>query len=171
MKHNYKEGIVYLTFINKKGMKKTVKFPMRKSYYDDICKLPESEQFKWLLENYKYYNAEKYQEKKHTQYRDKFISPDFNYDDDEEISNVTKKKIIALAYDPKYEETLIIEETVNIILSDLSPVEKVIIVECVMNSRSVLSVSKELGLNESSVRRKKDKLLEELKEKYRNLIF
>lgn len=40
-----------------------------------------------------------------------------------------------------------------------------------MNSRSVLSVSKELGLNESSVRRKKDKLLEELKEKYRNLIF
>ena len=56
MKHNYKEGIVYLTFINKKGVTKTVKFPMRKSYYDDICKLPESEQFKWLLENYKYYN-------------------------------------------------------------------------------------------------------------------
>ena len=171
MKHNYKEGIVYLTFINKKGMKKTVKFPMRKNYYDDICKLREEEQFKWLLENYKYYNAEKYQEKKHTLHRDKFISPDFNYDEDEEISNVTQKKIQALAYDPKYEETLIIEETVKIILSELKPVEKVIIVQCVMHSRSVLSVSKELGLNESSVRRKKDKLIEELREKYKNLAF
>ena len=171
MKHNYKKGIVYLTFINKKGIQKTVKFPMRKDYYDDICKLTEDEQFKWLLENYKYYNAEKYQEKKHAQYRDKFITPDFNYDDDEEINNVTKKKIQALSYDPKYEETLIIEETVNVILSELTPVEKLIIVECVMHSRSVLSVSKELGLNESSVRRKKDKLIEELKEKYKNLTF
>lgn len=171
MKHNYKKGIVYLTFINKKGIQKTVKFPMRKSYYDDICKLDVAEQFKWLLENYKYYNAEKYQEKKHSQYRDKFITPDFNYDDNEEINNVTQNKIQALAYDPKYEENLILEETVKIILSELTPVEKVIIVECVMYSRSVLSVSKKLGLNESSVRRKKDKLIEDLREKYKNLTF
>lgn len=170
MKHSYKEGIVYLTFINKKGIKKNVKFPMRKSYYDDICKLNEAEQFKWLLENYKYYNAEKYQEKKHSRNRDKFITPDFNYDD-EEINNVTQKKIQALVYDPKYEESLIIDETVKAILSGLTHIDKVIIIECVMYSRSVLSVSKELGINESSVRRKKDKLIEKLKEKYKNLVF
>ena len=36
---------------------------------------------------------------------------------------------------------------------------------------TIKDVSKELGLNESSVRRKKDKLIEELKEKYKNFTF
>lgn len=179
MKHNYKKGIVELTFVNKKGIQKTVRFPMKKSYYEDICELKEEEQSKWLIENYKYYTADKYQEKKHNRHRDKFITSDFDYDgqgDDEdkeheEIKSVSKKKIQSLAFDPKYVEKLILEEMVKTILSGLTPVEKMIVVECVMNSKSVLSVSKKVGLNESSVRRKKDKIIQKLKEKYKNFTF
>lgn len=66
MNHKYEKGIVKLNFIRKNGNEANVYFPMDKTYYDDICKLNEDLQEKYLLDNYIFYYKEKYQNRKHS---------------------------------------------------------------------------------------------------------
>lgn len=167
MNHKYEKGIVKLNFIRKNGNEANVYFPMDKTYYDDICKLNEDLQEKYLLDNYIFYYKEKYQNRKHSLKRDRFINVDLCSVENIEVNHFSQQKIQMVSNDPEYEKKTIIKHIVKALLNELSSEEKYIITQTVMYSKSNVLVAKELGLNESTVRRRKKNIINKIKKIYK----
>ena len=153
---------VFHSFLNKKNEHKRVEFYLDEQLYKGILTLSEEEKNKWLEYYYYEYNADRYDERKEFKNRDKFITADQEEQEDEEEIVVSKKKLSQIADNTCNEQALynklIVEEMMNLLNED----EKYIFTQVYMFQRSIISVAKQMNIDESTVRKKirnsKDKI-------------
>ena len=133
--------IVELKFTNKKGKKKKVTFPIEKKTYEILQKVKKEEREEYLKEEYRLYcNEQKY-----------------------------RRKIVRLHWieiEGKEERNQKEKELVGEILEELEDYEREMIEEYYLKGKSQKTIAKKLKISEKTVRRKINKIIAKLREKY-----
>ena len=152
---------VDLTFTNKKGLEKTVHFPMDKQLYKDILTLPEEEKNYWLEYYYHEYCNERNQNRKEFRNREMYLKVDYNFTDQEEVTD-SANKIVQIADSLDVEKNVINKCIVEEILSLLDEKEKYIAINVLMYNVSKTQVARDLGISITAVSKKLDKIKDKI---------
>ena len=151
------------TFQNKKGVTKKVEFYMDSKLYNDIQTMPEDEKNYWMEYYYHESCNDRYLERKAFRNREQFITSDQEeQEEDEEQVLVSKKKLQQIADTTNDEKAMYDKLMVEDMFKLLDEDEKHCMTQVNMLGRSIISVAIEMGVDESTVRKKiriaKDKI-------------
>lgn len=149
---------VYYSFLNKKNVLKRVNFKMDEKVYNDIIKLPEDEKDYWMQFYYHEYCNERNQNRKEFRNREMYLKVDYNFDDEEDEVTGSANKIAQIADPVDVEKTSINKRIVEDILSLLDETEKYIVIKVLMYEVPKMQVAKELGISDTAVNKKLDKI-------------
>lgn len=149
---------VYYSFLNKKNVLKRVNFKMDEKVYNDIIKLPEDEKDYWMQFYYHEYCNERNQNRKEFRNREMYLKVDYNFDDEEDEVTGSANKIAQIADPVDIEKTSINKRIVEDILSLLDETEKYIVIKVLMYEVPKMQVAKELGISDTAVNKKLDKI-------------
>ena len=151
------------TFQNKKGVTRKVEFYMDSKLYNDIQTMPENEKNYWMEYYYHESCNDRYSERKAFRNREQFITSDQEeQEEDEEQVLVSKKKLQQIADTTNDEKSMYDKLMVEDMFKLLDEDEKYCMKQVNMLGRSIISVAIEMGVDESTVRKKiriaKDKI-------------
>ena len=149
MLNNFLER-VDLTFVNKKGQLKKVHFKLDHLTVEMTKKLSLEERQAYLLECYREYVAEQH-------YVRKNVSLDSYYDKNEEFE---------LADETDFEKNQYNRMFTNEILNFLEETERNIIIKLFWENYTNVKLAAELGVSETTIRRRKDAILAKIRDKY-----
>ena len=142
---------VYLTFTNKKGIKKKVHFLMDKETYMMLQKVSEEERDKYMLEEYRWFCKEQKHQRR-TQSINSF------YDEDGElIIDSGEEAIKTLSYD---------EELVQKMLESLSEMERNIMILIYFEKYTQGEVAKIYNCSQQKVSYIHNKIIEKLRKNF-----
>ena len=156
------------TFQNKKGVTKKVEFYMDSKLYNDIQTMPENEKNYWMEYYYHESCNDRYSERKAFRNREQFITADQEeQEDDEEQVLVSKKKLQQIADTTNDEKAMYDKLMVEDMFKLLDEDEKYCMTKVNMLGRSIISVANEMGIAESTVRKKIQSAIEKIKSNYK----
>ena len=155
------------TFLNKKGVFKSVEFYMDSKLYNDILTLPENEKNYWLEFYYHEFCNEQYSERKAFKNREQFINADQEEQEDEEVRIVaSKNKLKQITDNTNDEQAMFNKLIVDEILDLLNEDERFCIEQVFKFGRTIISVANEMKIDESTVRKKIKIAKEKIKNNY-----